>query len=175
MRELLTKLGLLGGGCVGGIALWLAGAVIFTISSGIMAWLGAVLVLAGVLLLFVNGPRFVVALFEDLGMFLRERAYAGDVRVYRFGIVEVRMIMKRGVPWFSANAVCHALGYEDMDAAIRHLSAIRHQSKDGRTGLYLSETAVEKLAERSRHLDANRFRVWFEREVMFQIRRARES
>lgn len=33
---------------------------------------------------------------------LRKRAFEGDVRVYRFGYIQVRMIMRHGRPWFTA-------------------------------------------------------------------------
>jgi hypothetical protein len=104
---------------------------------------------------------------------LRKRAFEGDVRVYRFGYIQVRMIMRHGRPWFTASDVCEALGYDDVPDAIRNLAAGEWEGVGGRQESYLSEGAVEKLARRSRHGDAARFGVWFERDVMFPIRRAR--
>jgi len=114
-----------------------------------------------------------IELAEELVRWLRLRAYRGDERVYRFGRRDVRMFLWHGRPWFSARAVCSALGYEDVDVTIRHLGATRHESAGRCSEPYLSEFAVAKLGARSRHPEAIAFRIWFERDVMYPLHRAR--
>ena len=116
-----------------------------------------------------------IEFWESAVRAMRKHAYEGDERVYKFGFVQLRMVMRHGRPWFAAHEVCGALGYEDVDEAIRHLAASEHEGIGGSRIPYLPEAAVDKLAARSRHPDAVRFRIWFERDVMYPIKRAREQ
>lgn len=116
-----------------------------------------------------------IELWEAYVRRTRKHAFEGDDRVFRYGYHEVRMVLWHGGPWFKASEVCTALGYDDVELATRHFPAGACATIEGRGERWLSETGVEKLAERSRHPRAREFRLWFEREVMHPFRLAREK
>jgi hypothetical protein len=140
--------------------------------------------LGGLILMVLAVPAIGVVFAKPLVEFwewyvrsARKHAYEGDDRVFRFGYNEVRVIMWHGGPWFVASEVCNALGFQDVEVAVRHFPAAECATIEGRSGLWLSEAGVEKLAQRSRHPRAREFRVWFGREVMhpFRLARAKEQ
>ena len=98
-----------------------------------------------------------------------------DERIYRFGYTDIRMLMAGKNPWFAAADVGDALGLADIREEIRYFDVTRCDVMGEGGERYLSEAAVIALAERSRHPDARSFRIWFEREVMFPLDRARKA
>jgi hypothetical protein len=96
-----------------------------------------------------------------------------DERIYRYGYTDIRMLMVGGNPWFAAADVGSALGLTDVDEETRHFDVAHCNFVGGE--LYLSEAGVAILMGLSRHPDARSFRIWFEREVMFPLNRAREG
>jgi hypothetical protein len=96
-----------------------------------------------------------------------------DERIYRFGYTDIRMLMVGETPWFAAADVGRALGFADVDQETR-LFDVTQCDFIGDV-LYLSEAGVTILIGHSRHRDTRSFKIWFEREVMFPLSRAREA
>ena len=102
-----------------------------------------------------------------------EHAVNRDERIYRFGYTDIRMLMVGENPWFAGADVGSALGFADIDQETR-LFDVAKCSFIGDV-LYLSEAGVMTLIGQSRHRDTWSFKIWFEREVMFPLSRAREA
>jgi prophage antirepressor-like protein len=102
-----------------------------------------------------------------------EHAVRRDERIYRFGYTDIRMLMVDGNPWFAADDVGGALGFANVSEETR-LFDVAHCNFVG-DELYLSAAGVAVLMGLSRHPDARSFRLWFEREVMIPLNRAREG
>jgi hypothetical protein len=102
-----------------------------------------------------------------------EHAVDRDERIYRFGYTDVRMLMVGENPWFAAADVGSALGFADIDQETKRFDVTKCDFVSGK--LYLSEAGVMTLIGHSRHPDTRSFKVWFEREVMFPLNRAREA
>ena len=98
-----------------------------------------------------------------------------EERLYRFGYSDIRMRMVGERPWFAAADVGGALELADVRDETRHFDVTWCDVIGDGNELYLSEAGVMALAGRSRHPDARQFRIWFEREVMFPLNRARGS
>jgi hypothetical protein len=136
------------------------------------AGLAALLVFSAPLLLFLG--KDVVRMSEWLFARAKAHAYRTEERVYRFGYLPVRMLMTGQIPWFSAADVGRALGMPKIDDAARKLDVLEWEEMGSRGELYLSEAAVLKLIDRSRDANRMQFKVWFSREVMSPLHRARE-
>ncbi len=102
-----------------------------------------------------------------------EHAVDREERIYRFGYTDIRMLMVGEKPWFAAADVGSALGFADVDQETRLFDVTRCDIVNGE--IYLSEAGVRTLIEHSRHRDTRSFKVWFDREVMFPLNRAREQ
>ncbi len=102
-----------------------------------------------------------------------QHAVDRDERIYRFGYTDIRMLMVGEHPWFAAADVGSALGFADVDQETRLFAAT--QCNVVGNEFYLSEAGVMALIGHSRHRDTRSFKVWFEREVMFPLNRAREA
>ena len=102
-----------------------------------------------------------------------EHAVDREERIYRFGYTDIRMLMMGEKPWFTAADVGSALGFADVDQETKLFDVTRCDIVNGE--LYLSEAGVRILIEHSRHRDTRSFKVWFDREVMFPLNRAREA
>jgi hypothetical protein len=94
-------------------------------------------------------------------------------RIFRFGYTDIRMLMVDENPWFAAADVGSALGFADIDQETRRFDVAKCNFLGGE--LYLSEAGVTALIAYSRHRDTRSFKIWFEREVMFPLNRAREA
>jgi len=104
---------------------------------------------------------------------MRRSAFKGDARVYQFGFIQVRMIEHSNRVWFSALSVCKALGYDDVQYAIRHYATTDYQIFGVKKEPFLSESGVQKLAALSRHADAPAFQKWFDGEVLATLPKTR--
>ncbi len=105
---------------------------------------------------------------------LRKRAYDSDARVFKYGYsTQIRMIMHHNRAWFEATPVCEALGHRDVARAIRHYATTEHCVFGSKKEKFLSESAVRRLAEISRHAEAPAFLRWFDKEVCATLDRAR--
>jgi len=102
-----------------------------------------------------------------------EHAVDRDERIYRFGYTDIRMLMVGENPWFAAADVGSALGFADVDQETKRFDVTQCDIVSDE--LYLSEAGVMTLIGRSRHRDTRSFKIWFEREVMFPLNRAREA
>ena len=102
-----------------------------------------------------------------------EHAVDRDERIYRFGYTDIRMLMVGENPWFAAADVGSALGFADVDQETKRFDVTQCDFVSDE--LYLSEAGVMTLIGHSRHRDTRSFKVWFEREVMFPLNRAREA
>jgi len=104
-----------------------------------------------------------------------QRAVQREERIFRFGYTDIRMLMVGQNPWFAADDIASALGLADLDHQVKHFDAHKCDVVGKENERYLSEAGVMTLIGRSRHPDARSFRIWFEREVMFPLKRAREN
>lgn len=136
---------------------------------GEIAAIAVVAPLAGILM-----TRDVMNLFGGSYYFMRKRAYDSDARVFKYGYnTQVRMIMYRNRAWFEAKPVCEALGHLDVERAIRHYATTEYCVYGMKKEKFLSESAVRRLAEISRHPEAPAFLRWFDKEVGATLDRAR--
>jgi hypothetical protein len=152
---------------------------------GAVAGLCAVLLLLGgpsqaVLIVIVMCTPAVVLIAPEVVEFwswlvgkAEEHAVDRDERIYRFGYTDIRMLMVGENPWFAAADVSRVLGFADVDQETR-LFDVTQRDFIGDV-LYLSEAGVTTLIGHSRHRDTRSFKIWFEREVMFPLNRAREA
>jgi prophage antirepressor-like protein len=69
--------------------------------------------------------------------------------------------------------VCKALGFDDVQYAIRHYATTDYQIFGVKKEPFLSESGVQKLASLSRHADAPAFQKWFESEVLATLPKTR--
>jgi len=102
-----------------------------------------------------------------------EHAVQRDERIYRFGYTDIRMLMVGENPWFAAADVGSALGFADIDQETKRFDVTKCDLVSGEP--YLSEAGVMTLIGRSRRPDTRSFKIWFEREVMSPLKRAREA
>ena len=137
------------------------------------AILGPLIYMDARVLIAVAAPLVAILFTSDIMNFfsaavrlLRKQAYAGDARVFRYGYNQIRMITQHNRAWFAAKPVCNALGYDDVQHAIRHYATTDHSLHGVKKEAFLSEAGVRRLAELSRHADTKSFLRWFEREVV---------
>ena len=131
--------------------------------------LAVVAPLVGILL-----TRDIMNLFEGSYYFARKHAYDSDTRVFKYGYSQqVRMIMYRNRAWFSATAICNALGHTDVQRAVRYYATTEYCVYGLRKETFVSESGVRRLAEISRHAEAPAFMRWFEKEVLTTLDRTR--
>lgn len=118
----------------------------------------------------------IVALFEWFWDKGREHAYdmGENERLYTYDTVNIHMRMQGKFPWFVAHEVGWALEIKDIRPAIEKFGVGERDEIGEDRALCLSEKGVLRLIDASRNPDARRFRLWFEREVMFAIRRRRD-
>jgi hypothetical protein len=152
---------------------------------GVVAGICAVLLLLGgpsreVLIVIVMCAPAVVLIAPEVVEFwpwlvgkAEEHAVDRDERIFRFGYTDIRMLMVGENPWFAAADVASALGFNDIDEETKRFDVAKCDFVGGE--LYLSEAGVRTLIEHSRHRDTRSFKIWFDREVMFPLNRAREA
>lgn len=95
-------------------------------------------------------------------------------RMYTYGLVNIWMRMQGEIPWFVARDIANALGVKNLDDAVEKMGTTEKLVFESDGALCLSEKGVIRLASSSRNPDAPKFRIWFEREVMFPIRKRSE-
>lgn len=137
---------------------------------------GAEIALAAVLLSPVVAMLFardVMNLFSGSTYALRKQAYDSDARVFRYGYMQIRMIMHRNRAWFEAAPVCEVLGFSDMRRSIRHYATTEYCVRGRKKEPFLSESGVRRLAGISRHAEASAFLRWFDREVLTTLEKTR--
>lgn len=117
----------------------------------------------------------IVALFGWFWDKGREHAYemGENDAIYTYDHVNIHMRMLGRFPWFVAHEIGWALDIKDIRPAIERFGAHERDEIGEDRELCLSEKGVLRLIESSRHPDARRFRLWFERSVMFAIKRKR--
>lgn len=146
------------------------GAVIYK-GDGMAIALAAVLLAPVVAMLFTQD---IMAVFGGSAYALRKRAYDSDARVFKYGYsTQIRMIMHRNRAWFEARPVCEALGHRDVERTIRYYATTEYCIYGMKKEKFLSESAVRRLAEISRHAEAPSFLRWFDTEVSATLDRAR--
>ena len=135
--------------------------------------------LAGMLLVLV-APLIAVLFTSDIMKFfggsayaLRKHAYDSDVRVFKYGYTPVRMIMYRNRAWFSARSVCDALGHRNVQRTVRHYATTEYCVMGLKKETFVSESGVRRLAEISRHNEAQSFLRWFDNEVTATLEKTR--
>jgi prophage antirepressor-like protein len=148
------------------------------LSAALIGWLyrtGEIAVIVVVApLVGILMTRDVMNLFSGSYYFMRKRAYDSDTRVFKYGYsTQVRMIMYRNRAWFEARPVCEALGHRDFERTIRHYATTDYCVYGMKREKFLSESAVRRLAEISRHPEAPAFLRWFDKEVGATLDRAR--
>jgi len=95
--------------------------------------------------------------------------------LYTFDMVNIHMRMQGEFPWFLARDIGWALDIKDIRPAIEGFGAHERSEIGADSALCLSEKGVLRLINSSRHPQARRLRLWFERDVMFPIQRKREQ
>lgn len=117
----------------------------------------------------------IVALFGWFWRKGREHAYemGENDAIYTYDLVNIHMRMQDDLPWFVAHEVGWALDIRDIRPVIDRFAADERGEIGRDRELCLSEKGVMRLIDSSRNPDARRFRLWFERSVMFQIKRKR--
>lgn len=95
-------------------------------------------------------------------------------RIYCYGLINIWMRMEGEIPWFVARDIGNALGVKNLANAVEKMGTTEKHLFEADGELCLSEKGVLRLASSSRSPDAPKFRLWFEREVMFPIRRKQE-
>ena len=99
------------------------------------------------------------------------------MKVFKKEDFEIRVIEKDGEPWFIARDVCNALGYADVETALRKLDEDEkllrkiHASGQMRTVSIISESGMYTLIMRSSKPTAKEFRRWVTGEVLPSIRK----
>ena len=117
----------------------------------------------------------IVALFGWFWDKGREHVYdmGENDAIYTYDLVNIHMRMQDESPWFVAHEVGWALDIKEIRPTIERFGAGERGEIGKDRELCLSEKGVLRLIESSRNPDARRFRLWFERSVMFAIKRAR--
>ena len=142
--------------------------------AGTQEWAGLAILLVVSSSLFVFFGKDIVRVWEWVLARMKRHAYRTEERVYRFGYVQVRMLMTGPIPWFSAADVGHALGIPGIDGKARELDVTEWEEMGSRKELYLSEAAVMQFIDQSQDANRQQFKIWFIREVMSPLHRARE-
>lgn len=117
----------------------------------------------------------IVAFFGWIWNRGREHVYdESDYDVlYTFDMVDIHMRMEGEIPWFLARDIGWVFDIKDIRPTIERYG-VGERGEIGEDGaLCLSEKGVLRLASSLRHPRAPKFRLWFERDVMFPIRRKR--
>lgn len=136
---------------------------------GEIAAIAVVAPLAGILL-----TRDIMNLFGGSYYLMRRRAYDSDARVFKYGYsTQVRMIMHRNRAWFEAKPICEVLGHRDFERTVRHYATTEYCVYGLKKETFVSESAVRRLAEISRHPEAPAFLRWFDTEVGTTLERTR--
>lgn len=136
---------------------------------GEIAAIAVVAPLAAILL-----TRDIMNLFGGSYYFVRKRAYDSDARVFKYGYsTQIRMIMYRNRAWFEAKPICEVLGHRDVERSVRHYATTEYCVYGMKKETFLSESAVRRLAEISRHPEAPSFLRWFDTEVAATLARNR--
>ena len=115
-------------------------------------------------------------LMDSWGWFVnlcRGHIYSADEneRFYLYGMVNIRAREEGRTMWFVARHIGDALAIADLGRALGAVPAT-HKKKFGRD-LFISEDGVVKLADSLRSQEAGRFKLFFERQIMFAIQKAR--
>lgn len=134
---------------------------------------GNAFALIGVAAVALIAPE-IVALFEWLWGKGREHVYdpGENDRLYTYDLVNIHMRMQGRIPWFVAREIGWALEIRDIAPHVARFDVTERDEIGEDGAVCLSEKGVLRLIAASRNRDARRFRLWFEREVMFAIRRA---
>ena len=133
--------------------------------------LSAVLMAPAVALMFTGD---IMKFFSGSAGALRQHAYDGDARVFRYGYTQVRMIMYRNRAWFEAAPVCEALGHKDVQRSIRHYATTDYCVRGTKKESFLSESGVRRLAAISRSGEAPAFLRWLDQEVVTVLEKTRK-
>lgn len=148
------------------------------VAGSLIGWLyykgeiAAIAVVAPLAAIFLT--RDIMNLFSGSYYFVRKRAYDSDARVFKYGYsTQIRMIMYRNRAWFEASPVCEALGHRDVERTVRHYATTDYCVYGMKKETFVSESAVRRLAERSRHPEAQAFLRWFDTEVAATLERTR--
>jgi BRO family, N-terminal domain len=133
--------------------------------------------LVAVLLAPVMGVMFARDIMNFFGgsvYAMRRSAYDSDARVFKYGYTQIRMIMYRNRAWFEAAPVCSALGVRDMQSSIRRYATTDYCVRGSKKEPFLSESGVRRLAQLSRHGEAQSFLRWFDNEVVTTLEKTRK-
>ena len=119
----------------------------------------------------------IVEIFPWLARKGREHVYepGENDRMYTYGLVNIWMRMQGEIPWFVARDIANALRVEGIESRVEKFATSEKCIMEADGELCLSEKGVLRLASGTRTHDAPKFRLWFEREVMFPIRRLQEA
>lgn len=93
-------------------------------------------------------------------------------RFYLYRLTDIRARDEGPMIWFLARHIGDALEMKNLDAALGSVEAA-HKKRVGRD-LFVSEIGVGKLIEVSRNAEAGKFKLFFEREIMFPIKKKRD-
>ena len=83
------------------------------------------------------------------------------------------MVMYRNRAWFEVAPVCDALGCRDVQGSIRHYATTEYCVRGSKKEPFLSESGVRRLAQISRHGEAQAFLRWFDNEVLTTLEKTR--
>lgn len=161
---------------------WPAPKLRIALCVAILGWMLYDLVVHRSAFALVRAPAIALVAPELVEMFPwlwrkgRERYYdpGENDRMYTYGLVNIWMRMQGEVPWFVARDIANALRVDDIESRVEKFATSEKCVMEADGALCLSEKGVLRLASGTRTHDAPKFRLWFEREVMFPIRRKQE-
>ena len=147
----------------------------------VVTWLGVGFL--GLIGLAVTAPiwavcftRPILEFFPAIGRLVHRNAYAKwEGKFYRYERTHLRVHFDGDDAWFVADDVLSVLGKQRDNWLDTRFGASEYRLIPGRMEMGFTPEAVLKLIDMSTHPEARKFRLWFERAVVYTLDRKKSS
>ncbi len=145
-----------------------------------VTWLGVMLL--GLIGLAITAPIWgvmfakpILEFFPALGRMVHRHAFQDwEGRYYKYGGTHLRAYFNGDDAWFNAKDVLSVLDKTPGSWLDTRFTAEEYGMNPGRRDKGFSTAGVVKLTQISDHPEAPKFRLWFERTVVFNLNRKKE-
>jgi len=156
------------------LALRIAGCIVVTYLGYAMMGSIGFAITAPIWAVFLCKP--ILEFFPGLERYARRSAFLEwEGKYYKYERTHLRVWFDGDDAWFLADDVLSVLGKKREDWLDTRFGASEYRLIPGRTETGFTPEAVLKLIDMSEHPEARKFRLWFERAVVFTLKRKQEA